>query len=253
MQRYWVNFATSGDPNGSDLPSGRRSMRRRSKPWCWTMPLARARSRCRTAGSQLHALDQYFSWRRENAARVAHARWCARPVFSGSASADGTTSPGARLLSARCRPKSKLEYASRPLVVTSIEIVLARSMACRIPPYSPSGTTPPPRTSCSRSRRHALSCSVRTSRAPERPWSDSWPAASRSLNRNWARSCLATGRNEKKRRKRNSIRSWDHYQPPRDPRWRLQRCAGCYSVGASRIGISTGDRTSIRRRGGIRG
>ena len=66
MQRYWVNFATNGDPNGSGLPS-----------WpAFDVKTQQAMVLDDATGArplpnqpQLHALDEYFSWRRENAAK----------------------------------------------------------------------------------------------------------------------------------------------------------------------------------------
>jgi para-nitrobenzyl esterase len=66
MQRYWVNFATSGDPNGPGLPSwpafdtkSQQAMVLDDSPGARPLPNQ----------AQLHALDQYFSWRRHGAAK----------------------------------------------------------------------------------------------------------------------------------------------------------------------------------------
>ncbi len=66
MQRYWVNFATNGDPNGAGLPAWpafdvktQQAMVLDDAPGARPLPNQ----------AQLQALDQYFSWRRENAAK----------------------------------------------------------------------------------------------------------------------------------------------------------------------------------------
>ncbi len=68
MQRYWVNFATSGDPNGSDLPSW-PTFDEKTQQAMVLDDATGASARPLPNQAQLHALDQYFSWRRENAAR----------------------------------------------------------------------------------------------------------------------------------------------------------------------------------------
>jgi para-nitrobenzyl esterase len=64
MQRYWVNFATSGDPNGSGLPTWpafdvktQQAMVLDDAPGARPLPNQ----------AQLHAMDEYFSWRRQSA------------------------------------------------------------------------------------------------------------------------------------------------------------------------------------------
>ena len=44
MSRYWVNFATTGDPNGAGLPGGRCSIRRRAPCCIWARRSSGARS-----------------------------------------------------------------------------------------------------------------------------------------------------------------------------------------------------------------
>ncbi|HTV80516.1 MAG TPA: carboxylesterase family protein [Steroidobacteraceae bacterium] len=65
MQRYWVNFATRGDPNGPGLPAWpaydaqtQQAMILRDSPAAGSLPNQ----------PQLHALDDYFRWRRDGAA-----------------------------------------------------------------------------------------------------------------------------------------------------------------------------------------
>jgi para-nitrobenzyl esterase len=66
MHRYWVNFATNGDPNGPGLPSWpafdvatQQAMVLDDTPSARPLPNQ----------AQLHALDDYFSWRRASAAK----------------------------------------------------------------------------------------------------------------------------------------------------------------------------------------
>jgi para-nitrobenzyl esterase len=63
MHKYWVNFATSGDPNGPGLAAWpafdvktQQAMVLDDAPSARPLPNQ----------AQLHALDDYFSWRREN-------------------------------------------------------------------------------------------------------------------------------------------------------------------------------------------
>ena len=66
MQRYWVNFATNGDPNASGLPSWPAFDAKTQQ----AMVLDDASgARPLPNQAQLHALDEYFSWRRGNAAK----------------------------------------------------------------------------------------------------------------------------------------------------------------------------------------
>lgn len=66
MQHYWVNFATSGDPNGPGLPAWpafevktQQAMVLDDAPSARPLPNQ----------AQLHAMDDYFSWRRQRAAK----------------------------------------------------------------------------------------------------------------------------------------------------------------------------------------
>jgi carboxylesterase type B len=63
MHKYWVNFATSGDPNGPGLATWpafdvktQQAMVLDDSPSARPLPNQ----------AQRHALDDYFSWRRED-------------------------------------------------------------------------------------------------------------------------------------------------------------------------------------------
>ncbi len=73
IQRYWVNFAITGDPNGAGLPNWPRFSE--SDPRVMAVD-ASLRATALPNGSQLQALNRYFAWRRtqfeQQAAQLRH-------------------------------------------------------------------------------------------------------------------------------------------------------------------------------------
>ena len=68
MSSYWVNFAKTGDPNGSDLPNWPAFTEREMTTMCFDKePGARPPPNL----EKLKAIDAYFAYRREQAKTVA--------------------------------------------------------------------------------------------------------------------------------------------------------------------------------------